>query len=931
VTTALRGRDEELGVITEQFDRARAGEGSTILVEGRAGFGKSRLLDEWGRIAGRVPMRAVSAAAEPGDGVVPMGLLMKALFESEDPLLPRTALPDLTALPEQRYWLLQELEALLEQSALRTPLLVCLDDLQWADRGTFAALRVLPRRLAMVPVVWAGAFRPGQGYPELVRVVDELEGKGARRLVLGRLGDAAVEQIVKDFMQAEPSPQLLAIAERARGSPFLLTELLLGLKEEGLVDLTSGRAELLEARVPARIRDTMRQRLDGMSAPARQVAHVASALGRRFSFEDLAAMLRATPSELLQPVEDLTRADILNEADGDLGFRHDIIREAVHDSVPDSARRALDRQAAEVLLAAGALPLEVAARLARSADNGDRVAVTTLHRAAQAIAPTDPATASELSRKALALTTEDDPERMTLVKETALLLHAAGVSGDEAKAFADEALGEFLPPEDEAAVRLSIAAMYTLPAEVRVEAARVALSLPDVSEPLRAHLLATQVLSLVAAGRPDDARAIAREAESAATASGDEGALISLEFGRLALDEADGLYGPMFARADAIRQLGREAHEDAIVRAAEWLLSNALAALGQLDDALALAGEGVASARRDRQGWMAPRWEIWRGRFLLELGRIADASAVLEGVFDDESINCPVTIPDAAGALALARIAIHTGNESLSLRCTKMARAALEVDRSDARRQVTWLLAIQAMARGEPDAARHELGSLGDLARPSILPMLARDVCDDPQLVRLALAARDADMAHDAAEAAEERARLNPDVALIGAVAAHARGLLRDDLTDLARAVDLFAAGPRPLALASALEDLGRGLVIRQRKDAVEALGRAFEIYADTGASWDARRVRHRLRELGVRRRLTSVERPETGWAALTDSELAVVGLVVQGLTNRETADRLYVSPHTVSTHVRHVFTKLNINSRVELTRLAVEHELVDR
>jgi DNA-binding CsgD family transcriptional regulator len=305
---------------------------------------------------------------------------------------------------------------------------------------------------------------------------------------------------------------------------------------------------------------------------------------------------------------------------------------------------------------------------------------------------------------------------------------------------------------------------------------------------------------------------------------------------------------------------------------------------------------------------------------------------VLEGVFAEEDIACPVTIPDAAGALALMRIAIHTADERLASRCTDMARATLQVDRSDARRQVTWLLALQAMARGDADAARRELAALRDDAETSILPLLARDVCDDPQLVRLALAAGDAELAQEAVAGADERARLNPGVTVIAAAAAHARGLLRDDTTELAAAVEALDESRRPLALASALEDLGRGLGRQGRRDnAVEALGRAFDIYAHTGASWDAARTRGRLRALGVRRRLTSVERPDHGWAALTDSELAVVALVVQGLTNRETAERLYVSPHTVSTHVRHAFTKLDVNSRVELTRLAVEHELVDR
>jgi DNA-binding CsgD family transcriptional regulator len=95
----------------------------------------------------------------------------------------------------------------------------------------------------------------------------------------------------------------------------------------------------------------------------------------------------------------------------------------------------------------------------------------------------------------------------------------------------------------------------------------------------------------------------------------------------------------------------------------------------------------------------------------------------------------------------------------------------------------------------------------------------------------------------------------------------------------------------------------------------------------EAGASWDAGRARARLRDHGVRRRLVGRERAETGWAAMTDSELAVARLVAQGLTNREVAEQLFVSPHTVSSHLRSSFAKLGINSRLALARLAAEND----
>jgi DNA-binding CsgD family transcriptional regulator len=128
------------------------------------------------------------------------------------------------------------------------------------------------------------------------------------------------------------------------------------------------------------------------------------------------------------------------------------------------------------------------------------------------------------------------------------------------------------------------------------------------------------------------------------------------------------------------------------------------------------------------------------------------------------------------------------------------------------------------------------------------------------------------------------------------------------------------------LAHAAAWEDLG---VAHQQQGtagtAIDALTQALFIFARAGATTDAARLRSRLRALGIRRRVAAAEKLATGWAAMTKSELAIAQLVATGLTNREIAERLFVSPHTVNTHLRQVFAKLEVKSRVDLTRLATE------
>jgi DNA-binding CsgD family transcriptional regulator len=109
------------------------------------------------------------------------------------------------------------------------------------------------------------------------------------------------------------------------------------------------------------------------------------------------------------------------------------------------------------------------------------------------------------------------------------------------------------------------------------------------------------------------------------------------------------------------------------------------------------------------------------------------------------------------------------------------------------------------------------------------------------------------------------------------------------------------------------------------REGGVALLGRALELYLALGADWDARRVRGRLSHLGVRRRIVATRGHGTGLASLTGAEAQIARLVADGSTNRDIADRLFLSPHTVNSHLRHIFAKLTISSRAELARIVAE------
>jgi DNA-binding CsgD family transcriptional regulator len=924
VSAVIRGRDAELAALGQLLSRLRSGSGAVLLMAGAAGLGKSRVIAEGVRMAQRASVPAGVGAAEPWESVAELAPLLRALFDGPEPLLDRAGLGRLRAAPEQRYWQLQELQSLLEGAAIATPLVIFLDDVQWADSGTVAALRALPPRLASLPIGWVVAMRPDQGSGQLRSAVEHLADDGAERLALEPLNPAAVAQVARDVMQAEPDEPLLRVAGEAAGNPFLLVELLEGLRQEGLVRVEAGRAALIEDRLPERVSTSMRERLARMSDSARRAATAAGSLGRAFSVSDLGTMLGLGPSAVLASVEELMEAGIVTERGEQLSFQHDLIRESVRQACPPSARRALDRQAADVMLARGALPVEVATQLAACAEPGDEVAITTLLAAAEALATTDPGASADLSRRALELAPQRHPLRGALVVQTAMSLHAAGRI-EEAKAFADKQMRAVLPVAEEAEVRLAIAGMWLVSPDERVYASREALKLEGVPEELRLAHMAKLAYNLVAGGRTEEA--LVRYSEAVAAGA----RLDRVARFPIALTEAGLQFsGGDFARAlelleAALRGEVAEAHglDELLTRL--WR-SVTLFALDRAEDGLYAIDEIIAESLKRGFSWFLHVADLTRGQMLLQLGRLDDAAVLLDGRFDLEG---PVvsTSMDASGVVALGRLALHTGDARQLRQAIEIATAMLNETTPCVRRHAAWLLSLKSTADGDPGQAHQWLYTIGELERRDVLSRLWPDLADEPQLVRMALAVDDRELAESAVARANYRSERNPGTWSFAATAAHASGLVNGDTHKLFEAVSLFKQSPRPLALASAYEDLGLAQQRQRIADSgADALTQALVLFARAGANRDAARLRSSLRGLGIRRRVVSAEKPRKGWTAMTKSELAIAQLVASGLTNRQVADRLFLSPHTVNTHLRGVFAKLGVNSRVDLTRLATEH-----
>jgi DNA-binding CsgD family transcriptional regulator len=196
-----------------------------------------------------------------------------------------------------------------------------------------------------------------------------------------------------------------------------------------------------------------------------------------------------------------------------------------------------------------------------------------------------------------------------------------------------------------------------------------------------------------------------------------------------------------------------------------------------------------------------------------------------------------------------------------------------------------------------------------------------------PDLVRLARAVGDRDLAEAVTAATCGVADANQVPSITGA-ALRCRALLTDDAEVMTRAIDAYAGGPRRLELALTCEEAGN--LVAAHGDASEAralLERASELFERLDATRDLVRIDAALRRLGVRRGQRGPRRrPQWGWGSLTPTEHTVAGLVAEGLTNPQIAERLYISRRTVQTHVSHIFTKLDMASRAQLAAAVAQH-----
>jgi DNA-binding CsgD family transcriptional regulator len=898
----LHGRRGELEQLEAWLGRAAAGALQVVIVEGEAGIGKSTLLEAALARASERGFRVLAGYSDELERARPFGPMLEALG--------RLAGPELAALlaeeergqvepagdPGLQFRIVDALVGAVEKAALARPLVLAIEDIQWADASTLLTLRSLSRRTVYLPVALLATVRPLPLPHRLERLLDALSRDGAHQLLLEALDEQAVEAVVADLTGVAPSPTLLEKARGAAGNPLFVRELVKALE--------GGAADFADTSLPRSLRLTILRRLSFLGDEARDVLRPASLFGSTFSLRDVATVLGRSPPELLRPVREAVQAGVLAEHRSRLRFRHDLIREAIYEDLPRDVRAALHLEAGRRLAEAGAPPLQVAEQFARGARPGDEDAVSWLHAAGREAARRDPVTGTELLEKALELSHERAPILADIIPP---LLWSGRPQAAEARA--REALAADAPGALEGPLRLGLVQALAVQGRYGavIDEAASALSL-QLGADVRSQLQAQAANAHVLLGDLEACEAVARDAVATGTQARSEGA----EMGLLVL-------------SDAARDRGRLdeslAHAEEALRRAEarggarlhWrpgiFLAMALRGLDRLDD----AQEAIRRARdADERAGYAPYLPVYHYESASELflaGRWDEAAAEAEaGLALADEVGLEMLLHWPHGLLA--RLAIHRGEleaADASLGAAPPAGPDAAVARSllaEARGDVTTALATLQDA-WESDVQRGVLSSRRILG---------------PDLVRLARATGDLPLAATVAAGVAEAAVLASVPSLEGA-ALRCRGLAAADAQLLLRSVDAYRRGPRAFERARACEDaataLGRS---RRPAEAKPLFDEALDLYEDIGAHRDAARALAVMREIGVgRKRRGARKRPERGWEALTPSELEVVKLAAAGLTNPEIGRRLFVSPRTVQTHLKHAFQKLELGSRVHL------------
>jgi len=937
----LVGRDNELALLDGLLREAARGRGAAVLIEGEPGIGKSALVhaavsaapdagcqvfwgagDELGTALPLLPFLDALQVREPSVNArrnTIVGLLRGEIAADRGADVPATLAEQLLAL-------------VAEESAVR-PVVLVIDDLQWADPASVTLWGRLARTARQAPLLLIGAARPVPHRDDLL-ALHRLAGDDGRIQLTG-LAEPAVADLVAVLAGGRPDGSLLRLAEGAAGNPLYLTELVAALMRGSNLTLTpAGTAALADGTdlggqpgssgpgsIPGSLSAVIADRLGFVTGPVRDVLRAAALLGVDFEISDLAIVLGRGLPELLPAVDEARVAGVLAESGSSLGFRHPMIRAALYEEMPAAVRAAWHRDAARALAAAGAPPERVARQLLCAADGSgpaevvDERMLDWLVRTADQLLGQAPGVAAELLAQAVASTPFGADHHDWLVSRLADALYRTGDIVRAAQV-ASQALDFVTEPD------LLVDLHWTL-AQCRIRTGQSAESLatldqaletPGLSVKHRARLLVVAARTHSSFAEHETAGQVARIALAAAEEASDNWAmgwalhvlsLVTAIQGRL----TESL--PLSDRALTVTR-----SDPGLADLRLLLQINKAVTLGNLDryeEAVTVAGEALNLADEVGTAIRLGQAHCVLAQCLFETGRWDDALAEIGRL--PENLQEPGAASCDLGMAAV--ISFHRGEVAAAR--GYLAAAAPHADQLGHRLipQLALAHSLDHEHTGAlPEALTALTGAFDEISEEIELENLLPDV------VRLAARTGDLELAQSLAGQAAKLAK-GSEIPHRQANALYCEGLLDHDAGRLLTAAERYQDASRPLLAAKAYEAAAAEFLrADDRGRAREAFVQAVEAYTSIGAAADVARLRAAFRAHGIHRGPHSRHRRAvSGWDSLTDTEVKVAGMVAEGLSNPEIAAKLMLSRRTVSTHVSHILKKLGVASRTDIAR----------
>ncbi|MBP2329563.1 DNA-binding NarL/FixJ family response regulator/RecA/RadA recombinase [Kibdelosporangium banguiense] len=967
------------------LDRSRDELAQVIEVVGEPGIGKSRLLGEMCATANRRGWVVLAGHATELERHNSFGVFLDAMGDrvaSLDPsdlaglgadlvgelamVFPGVSVPrDLTkagherlVLGVERYRLHLAIRALLERLASSSGLVLTLDDLHWGDDASFELLGYLLRHPPSAPVVLVPTYRPRQRPGRLAAVLTHATREGVVRRV--NLGPLSLDRVAEFLGPDVDEARCRVLHQASGGNPFYL-EALARVPEVQLSAMAgeesrSGASPTVQSRtgvvsldgVPSLVRASLQAELAMLPERVRLVAHASAVAGDPFEPDLMAAVAGLSRKEADSALDDLVARDLVQStAPGRLSYRHPIVRAAAYEDAGVGWLVQAHARAWNALAERGASMVQRAPHVEHAALTGNDEAIAVLVAAAKAVAGRAPADAAHWLSVALRLLPDEgegDVRRLELLTDMARFL---GISGQlwEARDVLHEVL-RLLP---------------RAAADRRVRAVSFCATLE--------HLL----------GRIDEASALLL-AELRGLPRLEDGAATALQLG---LAEASLRRGDV---ADSRTWTGSayllaSRHEDRPARAtaasftayADYLAEDISAALKHCSHAALLVdgltdGElaerlnglvwlgwvehdlercgvarrhlerGLAVARATGQNSLLTRLLVSRGRVLLWQGLLVQAK---ECFVDAEEAALLVRSPWLhAFALAMrCQVAALTGESEQALR---LGEEACRLAGPPADWLSLWTAKLLAHAHLMADDPVGCSSILDIASRDPVLPLV--DPARRPAWFEFFTTAA---LALDrVAEGEQWAARAEATAASLVALPG------RRAFARLARARVLYASGDPAhagtAARTAAAEfiksdnrlDAGRAWLLAgtatattgERPRALDELEQARVLFARCGANGLQERAVRELRRLGRRvpRGVTGQRNPRdaVGSAALTSREREVADLLVTGMTSRQIAAKLYLSPRTVDHHAEHIIAKLGVTSRAGVVSALVNGDV---